>query len=101
MAAAMSNTDMFDDRFLADGAENVPSVMRRAFIHGKESLLRDESETWYRAHLPSFAAIAAQLRREAELRPEDSRPHLELALHFDELALHSASLETSEGDSRS
>jgi hypothetical protein len=43
-----------------------------------------ESETWYRAHLPSFEAIAAQLRREAEMRAQDAQAHLELTLRLDE-----------------
>jgi len=62
-----------------------PEVMR-AFIHGKEALLRDESEAWHRANLAKFAAMAAQLRSEAAKRDGDGCSRLELALRFDELA---------------
>jgi len=75
---------------LPDSApETVSPEIMRAFIHGKESLLRDESQAWLRSNLAKFAAMAAQLRSEAAKRDDDACSRLELALRFDELAANS------------
>ncbi len=85
--ADMNGFDLFSDHFLPDSGDgNLPSEVKQALIHGTRSLLRDESECWQRVYLPKFAAMAAQLRRDAARYEEDSRPRLQLALHFDELA---------------
>ena len=79
---------LFND-FLADTApEKVSPEIVRAFIRGKESLLRDESEAWLRSNHAKFASMAAQLRSEAARQDEDASSHLQLAARFDELASH-------------
>jgi hypothetical protein len=95
----MSDFDAFDDHFMPESdAPRFPSDVKLALIEGKQTLLRDESDTWYRSYLPKFAAMAAQLRRDAEQREEDSRSRLELALHFDELAMQSPCEEPERND---
>jgi hypothetical protein len=86
----MYNFDRLYGHVLPDSSpEKISPEIVRAFIHGKEALLRDESEAWLRANLAKFAAMAAQLRSEAVKRDEDACQRLELALRFDELAAHS------------
>jgi hypothetical protein len=88
MVADMDDFDLFANVFLPEcGGPRYPSQIKLAFIQGKEALLRDESKTWQSSYLPKFAAMADQLRREAVKREEDTRPHLALANHFDELAM--------------
>ena len=95
----MSDFDAFDDHFIPENdAPRFPSDIRLALIQDKQTLLRGESNAWYQACLPKLAAIAAQLRREAEQRAYDARPHLELALHFDELAMQPPHEETRQED---
>jgi hypothetical protein len=88
MVATMSDFDAFDDHFMPDSdAQHYTRDTKRALIHGTQMLLRNESEAWRDTCLPAFAAMAAQLRRDAEQRADDARPRLELALRFEELAM--------------
>jgi len=57
-----------------------------AYLKGTKMMMRNEIEEWRVAHLPTFAAIAAQLRKEAAHHVDDARPCLRLAAHFDELS---------------
>jgi len=61
------------------------SGINLVIAHGREQLLRVDSDDWVRANLPRFAAMAAQLREEAQKKGEDARPHLRLAAWFDGL----------------
>jgi hypothetical protein len=83
----MDDFDVFAGHLLqVDEDERLPMEFRNACVGDRQTLLRAESDTWYRSYLPQFEAIAAQLRKEAAQREEDARPHLRLALCFDELA---------------
>jgi hypothetical protein len=74
-------------------APTLPQRMSDALLNEREAQLRDEGAAWHRAYLPKFAAIAAQLRRDAEQRADDARPRLQLAQQFDELAADQSSYE--------
>ncbi|MGD0190026.1 MAG: hypothetical protein ABSD74_04720 [Rhizomicrobium sp.] len=83
----MDDFDLFAEHLLqSEDNERLPVDFRDACVRDRQSLLRAESDTWYRSYLPQFEAIAAQLRREALQRNEDAQPHLRLARRFDELA---------------
>ena len=62
------------------------NAINLVFAHGREELMRADSDDWVRTNLPRFAALAQQLREEACKKVDDGRPHLRLAAWFDGLA---------------
>lgn len=70
-------------QIIAPGYNSEISV---AYLKATKMIMRNEIEEWRVSHLPAFAAIAAQLRKEAAHHAEDARPCLRLAAHFDELS---------------
>lgn len=66
---------------------DLPPVLRRAVAKGRKDLLHDDYDTWLRANLPKFAAMAEVLRSEAAKFAQPERPHLRLAAWFDGLSL--------------